>query len=242
MAVTGGTLAAATAVTVTLTGFTLGNGTIGGDITVQTSADPLASLPQSSGIIWNQGQSVLTFFTVALSDRVAGRTAAVATFSFTPTLGGALAADSLITLSYPAGFFASGTITAQSSAPGVILTVAPPGASYVKMTVTGGTLAAATAVTVTLTGFTMGSPTAGGDITVQTSADPFSSLPQASGVIGGRPLLSSFNISSSDRVAGRRVTFTLSFTPSAGGALAPGGKITLNYPSNFFCVWQPQHL
>ena len=69
---------------------------------------------------------------------------------------------------------------------------------------------------------------------MQTSADPFASLPQASGVMGGRPLLSSFNISSSDRVAGRRVTFTLSFTPSAGGALAPGGKITLNYPSNFF--------
>jgi hypothetical protein len=139
-------------------------------------------------------------FNMPAADRVAGRTAAVATFSFTPTVGGALAADSLITLSYPAGFFASGTITAQSSAPGVFFTVAPPGASYVTMTVTGGTLAAATAVTITLAGFTMGSPTAGGDITVQTSADPLASLPQASGVIGGRPLLSSFIIASSDRV------------------------------------------
>ena len=116
-------------------------------------------------------------FNIPTADRVAGRTAAVATFSFTPTAGGELAANSLITLNYPTGFFASGAITAQSSAPGVTLTVAPPGASFVVVTVTGGTLAAANAVTVTLAGLTMGSGTIGGDITVQTSADPSASLP-----------------------------------------------------------------
>jgi len=176
-----GTLAASTAVNLVLEGIVIGTASAGGNITVQTSADPLASLPQASGVLG--GRPLLSSFSIALSDRVAGRTAAVATFSFTPTVGGALATNGSITLNYPAGFFASGLITAQLSAPGVSLTVAPPGASSVTMTVTGGTFAAATAVTVTLAGFTMGSPTAGGDITVQTSADPFASLPQASGAI-----------------------------------------------------------
>jgi hypothetical protein len=207
--VTGGTLAAATAVTVTLAGFTMGNRTAGGDVTVQTSADPFASLPQASGII--SSQSLLSSFTIAASDRVAGKTMAAATLVFTPTAGGALAANGLITLNYPAGFFASGTITAQSSAPGVNLAAAPPGASSVLVTVTGGTLAAATAVTVTLAGFTMGNRTAGGDVTVQTSADPFASLPQASGVIFAFSA-SNATVALSSQIVGKSpVSMTLNF-------------------------------
>jgi hypothetical protein len=55
---------------------------------------------------------------------------------------------------------------------GATLSAAAPGATSIVMTSGTATLAASTAVIVTLSGLTMGStPTAGGSVTVQTSAD-----------------------------------------------------------------------
>jgi hypothetical protein len=182
MTVTGGAISAATAVTITLAGFILGLRTFGGSINVQTSADPLVSFALSSGEIF--GTPVLSSFSMAAADRVAGKTSAAATFSFSQSLGAPLFPGGTITLSYPQGFFASGTITAQVSAAGVTLVAASPGASSIVMTVSGSyAISAANSVTVTVAGFTMGNRTVGGDVTLQTSNDRLRSVAKASGAI-----------------------------------------------------------
>ena len=90
-------------------------------VTVQTSADPTASSPaQSCGVIGGAVTSVA--FSIASGDRVAGKAGVEATFTFTPSAGGA--GPSLVTLNYPSGFFAaSPTPTAKSSAAGVFVSV-----------------------------------------------------------------------------------------------------------------------
>ena len=97
-------------------------------------------------------------------DRVAGKAGAAATFTFTPTAGGAGPAD--VTLSYPSGFFVSSTPTATHSAAGATLTPAAPGATSIVIAISGTALAASSLVTVTLAGLTMGAETAGGDVKV----------------------------------------------------------------------------
>ncbi|NBU65652.1 MAG: hypothetical protein EBS29_14290, partial [Chloroflexia bacterium] len=94
---------------------TAGNST---GITIATSADPTASSGASSGVIG--GQVTNTSFEIAASDRVAGKTPAAATVSFTTSAGGALATGSTITLTYPWGFFAgTGTPGVSISGSGV---------------------------------------------------------------------------------------------------------------------------
>jgi len=65
-----------------------------------------------------QGEVTSPSFEIALSDRVAGKSSAAATFSFTTTAGGALAIGSTITLTYPSGFF-SGTGSPAATINGV---------------------------------------------------------------------------------------------------------------------------
>jgi len=96
-----------------------------------------------------------------------------------------------------------------------------------------------TAITVTLSGLTIGDVTAGNSngITILTSADTTASVGVASGAIGGRVTNPSFTIASVDRVAGKSsAAATFAFTSTAGGEIAPNGKITLIYPSNFFAT------
>jgi hypothetical protein len=72
---------------------------------IVTSADTVASAGFSSGRIGSQ--ATLTSFTIADGDRVANKANVAATFTFTASSGGATAAGGLITLLYPAAFFAS---------------------------------------------------------------------------------------------------------------------------------------
>jgi hypothetical protein len=232
-------IAASTAVTVTVTGLTMGAATAGSStgITVATSVDQTASSGVSSGVIGGQVTSAL--FGIATSDRVAGKTGAAATFSFTTTAGGALAAGDKITLTYPSSFFSStGTPGVQISGSGPPTgTVATPTSTQIVITIATQSIAASTAVTVTVTGLTMGAATAGSStgITVATSVDQTASSGVGSGVIGGQVTSALFGIATSDRVAGKTgAAATFSFTTTAGGALAAGGKITLTYPSSFF--------
>ena len=105
LTVAGTALAAGAAVTVTLHGCTMGVARAASDSeTVQTTADPTASSPAVScgaigGAVWN------VTFSIAAEDRVANKSAVKATFTFTPSAGGAGA--SAVTLNYPSGFFAT---------------------------------------------------------------------------------------------------------------------------------------
>jgi hypothetical protein len=114
-------------------------------------------------------------------------------------------------------------------------------ASSVVLTVQSGTVAASTAATVTLTGFTMGVISAAipNSFSVMTSNDAnaagLSTL--SSGHIGNRAIVNSFVIANDDRIEFKSgVAATLTFTPSAGGEIAAGGSLTLFYPPSFFSL------
>jgi hypothetical protein len=180
LAASGTSLAAGTAVTVTLAGCTIGVARPATDsVTVQTNTDLVNSSPAvSSGVIGGAVTSV-SFF-VAPGDRVAGKTGVQATFAFTPSAGGA--GPSTVTLNYPAGFFAtSATPTATSSTSGAILTPAKPGATSIVLAASGTSLAAGAAVNVSLFNVTIGISRESTDsITIQTSSDILHSTPNAS--------------------------------------------------------------
>jgi hypothetical protein len=195
----------------------------------------IASASVVSGVIG--GSVTIVSFAVSGVDRVAGKAGAAATFTFTPTAGGALSVGGRITLNYPSGFF-SATPTPFIFISGNVNGSCTSTASQIVITTSSGSLVASASVTVTLTGITMGSaPTAGGSVTLQTSVDQTASVSVASGVIGGSSNLTSFLIAQSDRVVNRgNVMATFSFIPTAGGALSASSTITLMYPSGFFAA------
>jgi hypothetical protein len=131
------------------------------------------------------GQVTSPSFEIALYDRVAGKSSAAATFSFTTSAEGALAAGSNITLTYPSGFFSgAGSPSVQISGGGPTGSVATPTGTQIIITTAAQAIGGNTAVTVTVTGLTMGgTPTVGGDISVATSVDPTASAPFWSGSI-----------------------------------------------------------
>jgi hypothetical protein len=224
-------------VTVTLNGLTMGAVAAGASsISIQTTADASASPTLiASGQIGDKVTSPT--FAVSSTDRVAGKASSVATISFTTSAGGSLAISSFITLIYPPGFFASSsTPVVQISGIGVTGFTAMPTNNQIVITTATQAIAASTAVTVTVTGLIMsGTPTAGGNVSIVTSADQTASPGVASGVIGGQVTNASFVIAASDRVAGKAsAAATFSFTTTAGGALATGSSITLIYLSGFF--------
>jgi len=131
------------------------------------------------------------------------RRAAAATFTFTTTAGGALAAGSNITLTYPSGFFASaGSPSVQISGGGATGSVATPTGTQIVITTAAQAIDGSSAVTVTVTGLTMGgAPTAGGGVSVATSVDQTASASVASGAIGGAVTSVTFGVALADRVA-----------------------------------------
>ena len=182
---------------------------------------------------------VLTSFAVSLSDRVAGKSGSAATVVFAPSVGGDVAAGGTVTLSYPASFFLVESSPSASASGGSALNVTAHDSSFLVLTVQSGTLAAATAVTITLAGLKMGGVVADvpSSVSVVTSSDINSAIAMklSSGHIGFRAALISFVMSDADRLeskSGSAATFT--FSPSAGGAIAAGGTLTLCYPPLFF--------
>jgi hypothetical protein len=67
----------------------------------------------NSGHIGNR--VVLSFFTIALGDRVAGKSGVEVTFAFTPSVGGRLVEGSKISLNFPLTFFSSSSIPSYRS-------------------------------------------------------------------------------------------------------------------------------
>ena len=180
-------IAADTAFTITLSGVTMGAVTAGSNtgITVQTDADTVASAGVASGGIFTQTTAVT--FNIAPGDRVAAKTNVPVTLEFKTSA--ALSTNGKITLNYPAAFFVS-TLNPAANAAGstsvssMTATSAFSGNSIVISTAVVG-IAATTAVTITLSGVTMGAVNAGSNtgITVQTDADTVASAGVASGGI-----------------------------------------------------------
>jgi hypothetical protein len=129
-------------------------------ISVITSGDPdVSSLDTlASGAIGDR--VTFTSFVVSLFDRLAGKTNAAATFSFTPSAGGQVSQGGTIAIAYPSRFFLSSPSPAVSLSGGATAAVTSHTDNKVVLTVQSGIVAAATAVTVTLAGFTMGTATA----------------------------------------------------------------------------------
>ena len=105
-------------------------------------------------------------FSIAITDRVAGKISCSATISFATSAGGALNASSTpadkITLSYPAGFFASSaTPTASISGISIIASSGAATSTSIVLTLASFSyISSNTAVTITLSGLTMGAATA----------------------------------------------------------------------------------
>ena len=125
--------------------------------------------------------------TIALGDRVAAKLNVPVTLAFTTSA--ALSTSGKITLNYPAGFFAgppnpAANAAGSTSVSTMTATSAFSSNSIVITTAVVG-IAATTAVTITLSGVTMGAVTAGSatGITLQTDADTVASAGVASGGI-----------------------------------------------------------
>jgi len=224
-------LAVDTAVTITLTGVTMGAPNAGSSaVTVSTSLD-YASSTAASGVIGAQVADVA--FTIDAADRVAAATGKAVTLAFKPIT--AVPATGTVTLNYPSGFFGAAVPTLDATVGAVKLTIAAPGATSVVMTVKADkSLSANTAVTITLSGVTMGGINAGSSaVTVSTSLD-YASSAAASGALGGQVSTVSLTLTAADRFGGMTTTglVTVAFTPSL--AMPIGTTITIVTPFNYF--------
>jgi len=227
-------IAAATAFKITLAGMVMGAATTGSatGITVTTVADTVASAGVTSGLINPTVTSV--GFSIAAAKRVPASTAAALTLSSTPTsevrIGGR------ITLNYPSGFFApSVTATANAARTASVQTmmaaVAATGSTSVVITTAVAGIAAGTAFTITLAGLTMGSATAGGDITVTTDTNPGPSPAVHSGGLGTQ--VTAFTATpSSTALATASSTLVITFTATA--TVAIGGTISFWFPTGWY--------
>jgi hypothetical protein len=201
-------------------------------VSVQTSSDTHASDPVLSGVI--NGKVVIVSFSIASNDRIASKTGVPVTASFhSSTL---LPIGGSITLSHPSQFFGSAVptfVAGSSSVAGLSGTCTITATSITIVTAGASIPPSAHAVTLTLSGFTMGIKTAGSDVTLATSADIIVSDAVHSGGIFSQVSAVSFDIATSDRIALKTsVSVTLHFTPTT--ELPGGSTVTLNYPAAFF--------
>ena len=174
-------------------------------------------------------------FAIASADRIAGKVPVAVTLSFAPAA--AIPVGGTIAIDYPFGFFdSSATPTIGASNVGSLsATCSAPANTSIVITTGGSSIPASAVFTVTITGFKMGPASAGGNVTVRTSSDGYSSQPVASGFIATAQAVTSvsFAIASADRIAGKvPVAVTLSFAPAT--AIPVGGTITIDYPFGFF--------
>jgi hypothetical protein len=236
-----GVVHASTDLTVTLKGLTMGSATssVRDSMSVTTShdANPVGVTTLASGPI--SDRIAFASFTVSLSDRVANKTGSSATLVFTPSAGGDISIGGTVTLFFPASFFLLESDPAASLSGGSTANVTSRTDSFIVLTVQSGMIAAQAAVTVTLTGLKMGDSTASIPSSVSVVSSSYANTENAmklsSGHIGSRVTVTSLVIADADRVALKSgIAATLTFAPSAGGAIAAAGSLTLYYPSNFF--------
>jgi len=213
-------------------------------ITVATNKDH-QSAAQASGAI---GQITSPTFTIASADRTAGATSKAITIGFTNAVE--LAAGAVVTINYPTGFIATDA-TAWAAAAGKILSGGvdpstvwerhadvPTTTSFKIKVMSGQTVAAGTAVLITVQGQTLGSATAGSatGITVSAPGNAESTTAVVAQEIGGAVSNVRFHMSAAPlRAAATNVSATITFT-TATVSIPAAGKITIQYPSGFFAT------
>ncbi len=230
---TAGATIPAGAVVMTIRGFTMGGLSAGAaDVTIQTSADTKMSLNVHSGGVFPPITDIN--FNIQSADRVSGKSGARLTLEFTPA--NPIPPGGTITLFYPPSFFATSVIPKISSGNSTVADLSaacgPTTATSLIITIVGATISP-TPFKVTIEGMTMGAITSGSAVKIETSSDILPSPEVHSGGIFTQVTSTTFQISSSDRIAGRPgVAVTLSFTPTT--PVVAGGTLTLNYPNGFF--------
>jgi hypothetical protein len=182
----GATIAPSAAVTITISGFTMGPPTKGsGGLRLRTGfCSPSNAL--SSGSILSQGQVSSLVFSIASSDRIAGKSSVDVTLTFmssTPIPSG-----DTVTFIYPSLFFTSSvTPTATSSLTNLGISCGATNTTFVVFTTSGTTISSFSPLTVTIHGLTMGAAFHGSvGISVKSSSE------SASYAIPSGPILSSF--------------------------------------------------
>jgi len=174
------------------------------------------------------GQVSAVKMTIASSDRVAAATGKSVIVEF--TLATDLTTGS-VTVTWPPGFFSS--TPAPTASGGSLFGTATTVSGNTWAVAINGNGPTAGKQTITFTGVTMGTPTAGSDsITVESTYDAVS--PAApSGPIGMQVTGVSMNIAAADRSpAAADKPVTIAFTIQT--ALAIGDFVTINYPEGFF--------
>jgi hypothetical protein len=173
----------------TISGLTLGNETSGGYVSLETSVDLTASSGIESGSIFAYTRVTVASFTIAPSDRFAGKSPVPVTLAFIPAtpipVGGS------ITLNYPPGFFASSVTptvkSGASSVAGLTATCGATTAAFVVISSMGVAIGASVLFTVTISGFKMGAVTFGAvSVSVATSSETAASAAVASGAIASQ--------------------------------------------------------
>ena len=165
---TGGALTGFAQITVTLSGLTLGAAQAAGTFTLSTSSDTDASSTVPAPAI--VPATAVTFSSLSLQSNIAGSIVApvlVFTPAKTVPIGGA------ITLHMPPGYFV-GTAFVDSNASSVVslkgFASAATSASKTIVITTAGAPTGTSAVTLTLSGLTLGAPQAAGVFELSTSA------------------------------------------------------------------------
>jgi len=195
-------------------------------ISVKSSQDSISTSIQSGRL---GGRVTGVAFVIAAADRIPGASNKQVIVSF--TIQTALVAADTITINYPEGVFALGTI--RSISPSSLFLISFGTKSLVLAT-SWLLFPATAAITVTLSGVNMGSPAASNatGITVSTSKD-FESAPVSSGPIGGQVT----NVSMSGLPAMRvpaSTGHTVFVTFTLATMLRPSQRVYVNWPAGFF--------
>jgi len=241
IAVKTGQTVAAGAVTMTLNGMTLGSATGGSatGISVSAPGNAVSTGVESGyiGAVYGVAMTAISTPTVAASGK---------TVTFTFTCPVALAAGNLVTISYPAGYFAANDVTvaggigggsATSDVFAIVSGSAAPGSTTFTFKVdTGKSVAVNTAHTVTISGVTLSAtPQMASETGFQVQA-PGNGISRGVSIGAiGTSVTSLGTMTIADRTAGAtNKAVTLAFTTTVN--LASGDKVTINYPNGFFAA------
>jgi hypothetical protein len=214
---------AAGAITLTLTGATIGGPMAGSanGVSVVTTTDIAASGPTVSlgGVVTNVA------FAIAAADRIPGLTGKSVTVTF--TMASTLRTGQSATITLPTNYI-SGTIGVV----GTNFATATFGTAH-QYIVTATADVAAGAITLTLTGATIGGPRpqACNGVWVSTTSDLRSTNVVSPPALGGTVSAVSSTIAIGERVPGKAKPVTVSFTVAT--AMPASHKVTITFPSNY---------
>ncbi len=239
---TGGAASGTAAITMTLTGLTLGAAqaaSVGG-FKLSSSADVTLSAGVNALAITAAPSAMAAFTSIFnLGSQDSGSTA-LPVLQFTP--GTDVMPGQTIALHMPPGYFLGTVTSISSTVPGLTATSATVSSfSTTLVLTTAGAASGTSAITMTLTGLTLGAAhsasTGGFKLSLNGGAlsNGLDAPEIAMGTTAMVPHAVMFTIAQADRIPFKNnVPVTLSFTTSA--ALPTGGKITLHYPAGFFAT------